>query len=514
MADNDISFGDMFRTVGNNIKAALASMIFNNTGGSGNWPLVAWPQGNTNVKYNTKVELTGSSIIMACIGLMQRTFPEATPVIEKLGVGGEVDEVIQVHPLLTLLRKPNPFYSGSLLFNATIQDWMANGNAYWICPENSRGTPLEAWWAPNWMMEPKWPEGNNKVFISHYEYTVNHETRIKLPVEQVVHFRYGLDPRNPRKGLSPVGVLLREIFTDNEAANWTAQLLGNGAVPGLIVTPDGENVRIAPEEAEAIKAMMAMRFGGDRRGETAVSSHPVKVQQVSWSPDQMNYKDLRRVPEERATAVMGTPAVIVGLGVGLEHSIYNNVSEAREHFYEGTMIPAKSLIAEDLGNKLLPKYFGETDRYRIGYDYTKVRVLQEDQDKLHARARSDLTAGGILLDEFREMIGMPPLDKDMGRVFYLPNSITVVKEEELIPEPLESIEGELVNPPIALPPGREPEDDDEPTGAAPTETEKAKSELDDDIETKEAPTEGSPLVSPLSPSLQRKPIVKGYPFKP
>jgi hypothetical protein len=33
-----------------------------------------------------------------------------------------------------------------------------------------------------------------------------------------VHFRFGLDPDDPRKGYSPLKSVLREVFTDDEAA--------------------------------------------------------------------------------------------------------------------------------------------------------------------------------------------------------------------------------------------------------------------------------------------------------
>ena len=54
-----------------------------------------------------------------------------------------------------------------------------------------------------------------------------------------MHFRFGLDPENDRKGRSPLAGVLREVFTDDEAANYTASLLRNMGVPGIIVSRRG-----------------------------------------------------------------------------------------------------------------------------------------------------------------------------------------------------------------------------------------------------------------------------------
>ena len=46
--------------------------------------------------------------------------------------------------------------------------------------------------------------------------------RHRAPRDQVLHFRHGLDPRNPRLGLSPIISVTREIWTDNESTDWVA----------------------------------------------------------------------------------------------------------------------------------------------------------------------------------------------------------------------------------------------------------------------------------------------------
>lgn len=460
MQQNELSFSDIGRLATARLKAAIAGMV---------WPVRpdwTWPSlgTGTTINYQRRVEPRGNAIVMSVVGWAQRTFPEAPLVIEKIGQNAKPDEVVPNHEMVQLIARPNPYYSGSLLWNATISDYMF-GNAYWIAiPNRGDGRPIQLWWAPSHTMEPRWSK-DGKEYVTHYDYTVDNEV-YQIPPDQVVHMRYGLDPKNPRKGLSPLGALFREVFTDNEAANWTAQLLANGAVPGLVITPDNERVKITSEQAEVIKALTQQKFAGDKRGEAMVLSHAAKVAQVAWNPQQMNLRDLRKIPEERVTSIFGIPAVVVGLGAGLDRSTFANMAEAREAAYETFMIPTKGLLADELNVQLLPK-FADPKKFRTAWDYSNVRVLQEDEDKKHARAREDFKSGIMMLDEAREIIGLPSLDNGQGRVFAIPMNLVMTPEDEIIMEP-EPVPAALVaaNAPAALPPGQT--DQENPSGASST----------------------------------------------
>jgi phage portal protein BeeE len=109
---------------------------------------------------------TGSSTVMAPLLWIARSFQEA-PVALWLKNEDGLEAQIFDHELLRLLRRPNPFYSGRVLWMATITDWNVDGNTYWLKIRDVGGKVRELWWAPSWMIEPKGDEGT---FITHYEY--------------------------------------------------------------------------------------------------------------------------------------------------------------------------------------------------------------------------------------------------------------------------------------------------------------------------------------------------------
>ena len=72
-------------------------------------------------------------------------------------------------------------------------------------------------------------------FISGYEYKTEGTSKV-FDQDDVIHFRDGIDPMNMRMGLSPVASVMREVYTDQEIANYSALLMKNGAVPPVVIS--------------------------------------------------------------------------------------------------------------------------------------------------------------------------------------------------------------------------------------------------------------------------------------
>lgn len=444
------------------LQLAFKALTINFPSGT-NWALLSL--GRTRYDYAAHVgDGRGNSAVESVVRWIGRTFPEApVEVLQQKADGTETP--IVGHPMLDLLARPNPYYSGELLWRATLADWAAGGYSYWIKRRNAYRAPVELWWAPSWTMKPVWPLDDPTVFISHYEYTVDGNTQ-EIAVDDVVHFRDGLDPRNPRNGLSPIAALAREVFTDDEAANFTASLLKNMGVPGVIIAPDSDDVDVSEADGKAIKDQYKQAFGGDNRGEPMVMPARTKVSVLSWSPEQMNLRELRRIPEERICAMLGIPAVVVGLGAGLDRSTYSNMAEAREAAYESYIIPTQRLFGADLKSQLL-RDFGDTKSLRVGFDTSGIRVLQEDENKKWTRVDMAVRGGWIMVSRAKEMVGEKPDDGD--NVYLRSSSITPVGPDAPEPEPV----------PTAL-----------PAGAPAVLPDEAGSAADDGKEPPETPAKG------------------------
>lgn len=350
----------------------------------------------------------GSSVVMAPVKFIQRVFPEA-PL--KIRLRKQLDSEIDDHALVRLVAKPNDYYSGNALWRATIACWVLDGNSYWLKIRDRIGKVIELWWIPPWLMEPQYypahpvPESRRDAFISHYKYSARGQL-IDVPVSEVVHFRNGLDPRNPRLGLSDLHSVLREVFSDDEASNYAASILRNMGVPGVIVSP--KNTNISKEDAEAAEKTFDKRFTGDRRGSVMVMRGATDVHQFAWSPAQLELSSIRDVSEERVCAVLGLPAAVVGFGSGLQQTkVGATMRELVQLAWIACITPMQHAMAGDLENQLLPDFEPNPDSYDVFFDESHVQALQENESERARRVVVSVQGGVMRLAEGRRALKLP-----------------------------------------------------------------------------------------------------------
>lgn len=345
---------------------------------------------------------TSSDVLMSCVRWIQRAIVEAPMTAVDRDGAPKPDS-----PLQGLLDNPNPFYSGDLLLQAAALDLTTSGNSYWLIVESGNSQPAELWWAPSHTMEPRWPDEDPTVFISHYDYRPEGGGEpTKLEPKDVLHFRMGADPRNIRKGLSPLRGLLREIWTDNEAAQFTAALLRNGGIAGMVVSPSEAGVEITKQEREAAEAKLETKFSGEGRGRTLVLSGRVTVDQFGFSPQQMDLSALRNVAEERVTATLGVAAAVVGFGSGLQQTkVGATMRELVQLSYHNGVIPLQRIIAQEL-TRGLPERMRGGVAVRVIFDLDQVQALREDQDARAGRMERLVRAGVFTRGEARLELGL------------------------------------------------------------------------------------------------------------
>jgi HK97 family phage portal protein len=375
-----------------------------------------------------------SNVVMSPVNWILRNFTEAVPVVEARRNGRW--EYSEDHPLELLLQRPNPFYNDDLLWKATIVSYALDGNAYWQKVRNPFGEVLGYWYMPHVLVEPKWSQEGE--FISHYEYRPNPGKRpINLPVRDVVHFRFGLDPRNVRKGLSPVKPLLREVFTDDEAANFSASILRNMGVPGGLIAPADKEALPDAESVKAMKDYMRSGFTGDRRGEWLVLGTPTDIKQFGFDPQSLMLGNLRDIAEERVCAALGVPAAVVGFGSGLQQTkVGATMKELRKEAWDSCIRPMQNSLAKQLTGQALPDFQAQTRRFRVRFDASEFAASQEEETEKATRFALLVEKGVLRVDRAQEALG---LEVDPSRAVYLGPSApgaTPAGEREDEPEPV------------------------------------------------------------------------------
>ena len=289
-------------------------------------------------------DLWRNSAVAACMSWIAENFPEPTLEVARTKRDGTYD-VDPHHELVRLIGAPNPYYDGDALWFATILSFVISGNAYWIKSK---------------------------------------------------------DPTNVRSGLPQLEPVLREIVADNAANTYVAAILKNMGVPGIIISPETDNVTFEDDEAKAIKGRFKESTAGDNVGDPLVFSLRMKIQELTLSPEKLALDKIRMVPEARICAAFRIPAMVVGLSVGDQQRTYANMAVAERMAYRNCLVPLQKTFAKALTRQLLPDLGGQP-REHVRWDYTHVEAMAEERGEVAKRSVLLFTGGVASKEEARAL---------------------------------------------------------------------------------------------------------------
>lgn len=362
-------------------------------------------------------DLSLNSIVAICTRWYLTNFSQvAFQVNSKISGQKEV----QMNDITELLRDPmNGNIPPSIVWGNYIQDYLLLGNAYIRKIRGIGNSVIALEYLPADMVRPV---GDSKVATQYYIYTVT-GAEYKIEKQDLIHWRFGRSTTDIRLGLSPITSVLKEIACDNQSSTTAYGLIKNGALPSMIIGPDANDnsVDISPDDAKTIKRRLREDFASDNAGGIAVLSGAYKMERVSFSPNELNLSEIRRLPEERIPAALGLNAMVLGLGAGLAHSTYSNYEQSQSAAWTDGMLPMLDSLCEILTIMLLPEFNPKSGDY-VDYDVSDVRALAEDVYANSDRSALLYEKGVISRAEAKRMINLEPLPGD-EEVYY--NSVSL-----------------------------------------------------------------------------------------
>lgn len=354
-----------------------------------------------------------NSAVAACLNAITRAYNEV-PLRHYRRLGDDSEEVVNPSPLAMLFRRPNPHMTLRQL--RAYWQWckQAHGNAYVMkvrAGDPLTGEVIELWPVSPSKMTPLRYKGSPN-FIDAYRYYYANGKYTDVNPVNIIHFKQGIDDENHMLGCSNLRKVAREIATDMAATRFADRLLANGGTASMVVSyPPDSNV--TPEEAAVVKAALKAEFTGDNVGAIGVVNNGATATRMAFSPADMDLTALHKLPESRIAAIIGIPAIVAGLGVGLDAGTYSNFGQAREQFTEMFLLAEWADDGETLTHQLLSDFTTAEDEY-LGFDIRDARALQTDENDLYTRLV--LAAGGPILtvDEAREEIGRGELTPEQA----------------------------------------------------------------------------------------------------
>lgn len=337
---------------------------------------------------------------------------------------GEELREIKNHPLLTLLKRPNPMQGGFAFFQAAYSYYQISGNTYMEAVRvglNGSGEPRELY--------THRPDRTQIIpgvwgFPEAYRYTVS-----GIEKEWVVDPATGdspfflhvktFHPLNDWYGMSALEAAAFSVDIHNQTGEWNKSLLDNGARPSGALTytaGKGEPSTLGTEEYERLKAQVDEDFvGASNSGRPLILEGGLGWQEMSLSPKEMDYINSKNTSARDIALAFGVPPQLLGIQ---GDSTYNNQREARLALWEQTILPMVNLFVAELNNWLVPMF---SDDLVLSYDEDQINALAPRREVVWEKVGG---AGFLTDNEKREAVGYEPIDG--GEVLFKPVTLAPV----------------------------------------------------------------------------------------
>ncbi|MEM9969549.1 MAG: phage portal protein [Pseudomonadota bacterium] len=314
------------------------------------------------------------------------------------------DEVqrFDVHPVLSLMARPNPGQGQAELLEAIFAQLLLSGNAYIEAVSDEGGEPVELHVLRSDRMSvvpgaDGWPIA--------FEYAVGgrkHRFPVSAESSPICHIK-SFHPQDDHYGLSPIQAAAQAVDVHNAASAWSKALLDNAARPsGAIVYngSNGEATLSADQYDRLLNEMSAHHQGARNAGRPMLLEGGLDWKPMGFSPSDMEFQKTKESAARDIALAFGVPPMLLGIP---GDATYANYQEANRAFYRLTVLPLVTKVAGALSH-WLAGHAGE--RLSLRPDLDQVPALGAERE---AQWRRVASADFLTDDEKRSLLGLPKL---------------------------------------------------------------------------------------------------------
>ena len=309
------------------------------------------------------------------------------------------------HPLLDLIRRPNPRQDGASLLESIASHLLLAGNAYVeaVGLSGESGAQVRELYAlrPDRMKLVPGPDG----WPQAYDYTVAGSTvrfdQGALP-PPILHLTF-FNPLDDHYGLSPLEAAAIAVDTHNAAAAWNKALLDNAARPsGALVYDARDGVGLSAPQYERLKREFAEQYqGATNAGRPLLLEGGLDWKAMSLTPKDMDFLEAKHAGAREIALAFGVPPMLLSIP---GDNTYSNYQEANRVFWRQSVLPLASRIGCALTHWLAAA-FG--DGLTLAVDTDRIEALSADRAALWDRVSK---APFLTINEKRLATGYGPVD--------------------------------------------------------------------------------------------------------
>lgn len=317
-----------------------------------------------------------NSLIYAAVTYKAKSLTQAKLKVYKYtDQKGNYDLLEMGNDLQKLLDKPNPYQSGDEFH--TLQNVFFNltGNAFSYFERNGDKS-IKAIWPLNPAYVRIIPDEKGE--IAGYDYKPYWSGGEYFPIKRddMAHWKLP-NPSDELNGLgfgmSPVLAMALAGDVDNMISRFLNTFFKHGALPaGLLKFKE---ISLDENEVNAIREKWREIYGGyDNWSDVGILDMYGEYQRIGFSFTEMDFGKLDQRNETRIFASLGVPLELLPTVSGLQGSTYNNKAEARQMFWQDTMMYELEVVEQELS-----RFFNDEETgIFIKWDLSEVHALKGD----------------------------------------------------------------------------------------------------------------------------------------
>ncbi len=331
----------------------------------------------------------GNVIAYRCVSLIARSAASVPWLLYRRQRGGGRVEVTD-HPLLTLLRRPNPACSGAVLREGLASYLVLTGNAFAAPLRFANGAIGELHLIPPDRVRVERGDGG----------LPRYRLQDGAGLRDIASAPYGDRPDllhlrrfAPSSGVGGGGqdwcgqgdVLptLAALRQHERAGLWNEALLENGARPSLALVyepKDGSPAQLTDEQFQRLREELhALHAGSRQAGSVMVLDGGLTARELSINPKDMDWLAGKKLAAIEIAVGFGVPAQLVGIP---EAQTYANMEQARLAFWEETVLPLLRLMVAEFNHWLAPDF---EENLEFDLDLDQVPALLERRFALYEK---------------------------------------------------------------------------------------------------------------------------------
>lgn len=364
--------------------------------------------------------------IYRCIDLIATNAASVRPYVK---VGGDY---VDNHPLLDLLKRPNPV-TGGQEFRTEAYAWaMLTGNIFTekkVFPD--RVSEMHNW--QPFMMSIDRSKTNVQIPLRYWA-AKNQPGARSWDVDpnsgesEMMHLAlFNPSPNAGFMGQSPLAAAASSGDQLNAANKWRYNMFKNDCRPSGILSTEQA---VTSGQRKELNKDMEDNSGWKKAGRFLVLGGGLKYQQLSSTPKDVDWLQGSKFNKQEIAEVFGVPTQLLGIEGS---QTFANFEEARYAFYLMTVLPLVDLYFDEL-NRWLAPFYGEN--VEICYNKSSIDALdymrrQTVEMKLNSKVLS--------VNEKREVLGLPPRDEEEAdQIFIDPNLLPLGFGFDFTPEEVEA----------------------------------------------------------------------------